>query len=45
MKTIGELGEDGLIAQLCEGLPSTERVVVGPGDDCAVVEVGTNGFS
>ena len=40
MKTIGELGEDGLIAQLCEGLPSTERVVVGPGDDCAVIEVG-----
>jgi thiamine-monophosphate kinase len=40
MKTIGELGEDRLIAQLCEGLPSTERVVVGPGDDCAVVEVG-----
>ena len=40
MKTIGEFGEDGLIAQLCEGLPSTERVVVGPGDDCAVVEVG-----
>ena len=40
MKTIGELGEDGLIAQLCEGLPSNERVLVGPGDDCAVVEVG-----
>lgn len=40
MKTIAELGEDGLIAQLCEGLPSAERVVVGPGDDCAVVEVG-----
>jgi len=40
MKSVGDLGEDGVIVQLCEGLPSNERVVVGPGDDCAVVEVG-----
>ena len=40
MKTIGDLGEDALIAKLCGGLSSSERVVVGPGDDCAVVEVG-----
>ena len=37
---IGELGEDGLIAKLCEGLPSHQQVLLGPGDDCAVVEVG-----
>ena len=40
MKTVGELGEDGLIEKLCEGLPSEDRIVIGPGDDCAVVEVG-----
>ena len=40
MKTIAELGEDGLIAKLCGGLSSSDRVLVGPGDDCAVVEVG-----
>ena len=40
MKTIGDLGEDGLIAELCRSLSSSDRVLVGPGDDCAVVEVG-----
>lgn len=44
MKTVGDLGEDGLIVELCEGLPSNEKVVVGPGDDCAVVEVGNEWF-
>lgn len=38
MKTIGELGEDGLIAALCRDLPISDKVLVGPGDDCAVVE-------
>jgi thiamine-monophosphate kinase len=40
MKTVGELGEDGLIAQLCGGLSVSGKVVVGPGDDCAVVGEG-----
>ncbi|MDB4454122.1 thiamine-phosphate kinase [Akkermansiaceae bacterium] len=40
MKTVGELGEDPLIAQLCEGLAGAKNVVVGPGDDCAVVREG-----
>ena len=40
MTTVGELGEDGLIARLCEELPAGAEVVVGPGDDCAVVGTG-----
>ncbi len=40
MKTVGELGEDPLVAQLCEGLALAKNVVVGPGDDCAVVREG-----
>ncbi len=40
MKTIGEFGEDHLIAALCRDLPSSDQVVVGPGDDCAVVGTG-----
>lgn len=40
MKSVGELGEDGLIARLCAGLPMSDEVVVGPGDDCAVVGTG-----
>lgn len=40
MKTITEIGEDGLIAKICDSLKSSESVVVGPGDDCAVVGEG-----
>ncbi len=40
MKTVGELGEDGLIARICAGLAKGGEVVVGPGDDCAVVGSG-----
>ena len=40
MRTVGEMGEDGLIARLCGGLASHDEVVVGPGDDCAVVGKG-----
>ncbi len=35
--TVGELGEFGLIAEITAGLPTTAKVLVGPGDDCAVV--------
>ncbi len=37
---VQEIGEDSLIQRVCEGLATGERVVVGPGDDCAVIEVG-----
>lgn len=40
MKSVGDLGEDGLIARLCAGLPVSGDLVVGPGDDCAVVGEG-----
>ena len=40
MKSVGELGEDGLIARVCGDLAKSAHVVVGPGDDCAVVETG-----
>jgi thiamine-monophosphate kinase len=40
MKTVGELGEDALIKALCSPLPTSNDVVVGPGDDCAVVGRG-----
>jgi thiamine-monophosphate kinase len=32
-----QTGEFGLIAQLCKGLEFSRRVVLGPGDDCAVI--------
>ena len=40
MKNLGDLGEDGLIEKLCADLPTHEGVLVGPGDDCAVVGFG-----
>lgn len=38
--TVGELGEDALVARLTKSLSSDPRVVVGPGDDCAVTDSG-----
>lgn len=35
--TLGELGEFGLISKVTEGLPKNSQVLVGPGDDAAVV--------
>jgi thiamine-monophosphate kinase len=35
---VGELGEDQIVATLIEGLASSQQVLVGPGDDCAVIE-------
>lgn len=34
---LGELGEEKLLAQILARLPGSKRVVVGAGDDCAVV--------
>ncbi|MEI6351446.1 MAG: thiamine-phosphate kinase [Verrucomicrobiota bacterium] len=34
---LSDLGEDRLVARLTDGLPRNARLLVGPGDDCAVV--------
>ncbi|MDF1823181.1 MAG: thiamine-phosphate kinase [Verrucomicrobiales bacterium] len=39
-ETVAELGEDRLIERLVAGLPTGGNVVVGPGDDCAVIDTG-----
>lgn len=33
------IGEDGLIEMLTGGLTKTQQLLVGPGDDCAVIEI------
>ncbi|MCA1809525.1 MAG: thiamine-monophosphate kinase [Kiritimatiellia bacterium] len=38
----GELGELALIGLLCRDLPTAPDVIVGPGDDCAVVRPAEN---
>lgn len=50
MKRLSDLGEDGLIERLLEQLAETanaddssDRIIVGPGDDCAVVDTGRRG--
>jgi thiamine-monophosphate kinase len=40
MKRLRDLGEDALIARLLRGFPGGEKLLVGPGDDCAVVDPG-----
>ena len=40
MKSVSQLGEDNLIARICRDLPKPAHVLVGPGDDCAVVGAG-----
>jgi thiamine-monophosphate kinase len=40
MKRLRDLGEDALIARLLRGFPGGEKLTVGPGDDCAVVDPG-----
>ncbi len=39
-KRLRDLGEDALIARLLRGFPGGEKLIVGPGDDCAVVDPG-----
>ena len=43
MRRIGELGEDPLVDRLTRLLTPGDQVVVGPGDDCAVVDGGRRG--
>jgi thiamine-monophosphate kinase len=38
MKTLADIGEDELIHRLVAGLKLDRSVIVGPGDDCAVVK-------
>src|SRR6266576_414499 len=40
MPTIAELGEFGLIARITGGLPPSSDVIVGVGDDAAVLDIG-----
>jgi len=40
MKQLSEIGEDALIEQLVKDLDQGDDVLVGPGDDCAVVDLG-----
>jgi thiamine monophosphate kinase len=36
-----ELGEDRLVQQITARLPRNRSVVLGPGDDCALVRFGS----
>jgi thiamine-monophosphate kinase len=40
MVTIAELGEFGLIARITAGLPQSSDIIVGVGDDAAVLDIG-----
>jgi thiamine-monophosphate kinase len=40
LTTIAELGEFGLIARLTAGLPQPASVIIGVGDDAAVLDIG-----
>jgi len=41
-ETVADVGEFALIEQIISGLPTGENVVLGPGDDCAVISVRGN---
>ena len=43
-ETLGSTGEFGLIEAVTKGLSTGEDVLVGPGDDAAVVAVPTAGW-
>ena len=38
MKKVGDIGEEELVARIVGGLKGAGRLVLGPGDDCGVVE-------
>ncbi|MEM1442176.1 MAG: thiamine-phosphate kinase [Verrucomicrobiota bacterium] len=44
-ETVGQIGEEALVSKLIEKLSPGRQVVVGPGDDCAVVEIGEEDWS
>ncbi|TWE12228.1 thiamine-phosphate kinase [Rudaeicoccus suwonensis] len=39
--TLGDINEDGLLAGIFPGLPTSDRVLIGPGDDAALLQVRT----
>ena len=39
--SLGDLGENRLLQQITRGLPTNRSVVVGPGDDCAILRFGS----
>ncbi len=39
-ESLQSLGEEEVVRRLITGLPNAESVLVGPGDDCAVVDAG-----
>jgi thiamine-monophosphate kinase len=41
--TVADLGEDALIRRITAGLVQTAEVIVGPGDDCAVIRGSSRG--
>ena len=41
---LADLGEDEVVRELIGGLPTDGSVVVGAGDDCAVLECGRTGY-
>jgi len=40
MSELSELGEDAIIARLTKNAPLKDNIIVGPGDDCAVMKNG-----
>ena len=42
--TLADLGEDELLARFIRGLPTSRHVAIGPGDDCARLNVGQRGL-
>ena len=47
MSSLGDIGEDALVKRLIEqlgdGCANDESIILGPGDDCAVVDLGKRG--
>ena len=47
MSCLGDIGEDALVKRLIEQLgdecAKDESIILGPGDDCAVVDLGQRG--
>ena len=46
MKTVKDIGEDKLIQRITQNAPLRDNILVGPGDDCAVIKnTGTEEYS
>ena len=43
MKTLQDIGESAAIERICSRLPDSAEVIVGPGDDCAVIRPAGGG--